>query len=236
MELANDDSFTPLEVMNDNMVNTTSTKVEVFHHVSLQEVMETIMKSPTNSCELDPMPTELIKDNIETISPLIQIIATNSFSESVFPDDLKEALIRTILKKPDLKLVESNYCPVSNMTFLSKSLERQAAKRSMEHVQPMMEPHQSAYHEDHSTETALLRVKTDIMKASDKGKVVCLVLLDFSAAFDTVDDEVLLHRLEQDYSITDTAIKWIHLYLSGRRQRVAIGDLGVDGVTSDLVT
>ena len=71
MELVNDNSLTPLGVMDDNMVNTTFTKLEVFHHVSLQEVIETIMKSPTKSCELDPMPMELIKDNIETISSLI---------------------------------------------------------------------------------------------------------------------------------------------------------------------
>ena len=69
MELANDDSFTPLEVIDDNMLNTTSTKPVVFHHISLQEVIKTIMKSPTKSCNLDPMPIELIKDNIKTISP-----------------------------------------------------------------------------------------------------------------------------------------------------------------------
>ena len=182
------------------------------------------------------MPTELIKDNIKTIPPLIQIIANKSFSEDVFPDDLKEALLRPSLKKTDLKLVDSNYCLVSNLTFLSKSLEGLAAKRISEHVQLIIVPHQSAYHEDHSTETALIRVKTDVMKAIDNGEVVCLVLLDLSAAFDTVGHEVLLHRLEQDDSITDTANKWIHLYLSDRKQRVAVGDLWVDGVTSDPVT
>ena len=111
----------------------------------------------------------------------------------------------------------SNYHPVSNLTFLSKSLKRLAAKRITEHVQLIMETQQSANCEDHSTERALLRVKTDVMKATDKGKVFCLVLLDLSAAFDTVDHEVLLHRLEQHYSITDTAIKWIH----------SVGDLGL---------
>ena len=128
--------------------------------------------------------------------------------------------------------MDLNYYPVSNLRFLSKSLERLAAKRIIEHVQLMIEPHQSANHE----ETALLRVKMYIMKAIDKREVVCLVLLHLSAAFDTVDHEVLLTRLEQDYNITDTAMKWIHLYLSGRRQRVAIVDHRVDGVTSDPVT
>ena len=232
----NDDSFTPLKVMDINIVNITSAKLEVFLHVSLQEVIMTIMKSPTKSCEHDPTPTELIKDNIETISPLIQMIANKSFSEGIFPDDLKEALLRPLLKKPDLELVDLNYHPVLNLTFLSKSLERLAAKRIIEHVQLMMEHHQLAYLEDHSTETLLLRVKMDIMKAIDKGEFVCLVLLDLSATFDNVDHKVLLQRLEQDYSITDTAIKWIHSHLSVRRQRVAIGDLGIDGVTADLVT
>ena len=210
MELANEDSLTPLEVMDDNMVNTTSTKLEVLHRASLQEVINTIMKSPTKSCELDPMPMEQIKDNIKTISPLIQIIANKSFSEGVFPDDLKEALVRPLLQKPDLELVDLNYHPVSNLTFLSKSVERLVVKRIIRHVQPMMEHHQSAYCEDHSTKTALLRVKTDVMKAIDKGEAVCLVLLDLSATLDTIDHKILLHRLEHEYNITDTAIKWIH--------------------------
>ena len=51
MELVNDNSFTALEVLDDNMVNTTSIKLEVFHHLSLQEVIKTIMKSPTKSYE-----------------------------------------------------------------------------------------------------------------------------------------------------------------------------------------
>ena len=80
------------------------------------------------------MPMELIKDNIETILPPIQIIANKSFSEGVFPDDLKEALLRLLLKKPDLELVDLNCCPVSNLTFPSKFLERLAAKRIIEHV------------------------------------------------------------------------------------------------------
>ena len=74
------------------------------------------------------------------------------------------------------------------------------------------------------------------MKAIDKGEVICLVQLDLSAAFNIVDQKILLHRLEHEYSITDTAIKCIHSYLSGRKQRFVAVDLRVDGVTSDTVT
>ena len=69
------------------------------------------MKSPTEGCKFDSMPIELIKDNIKTISALIQIIANRSFSEGVFLDDLKETLLRPLLKKPDLELVDPNYHP-----------------------------------------------------------------------------------------------------------------------------
>ena len=112
MELANEDFFTPPEVLDDNMVNSTSTKLEVLCHASLQDIIATIMKSPTKSCELDPMPMELVEDNIETIYSHIQIIADKSFSEGVYLDDLKEALLRPLLKKPDLELMDPNYHPV----------------------------------------------------------------------------------------------------------------------------
>ena len=73
---------------------------------------------------------------------IIANITSKSFSEGVFPDDLKEALLRPLLKKPDLELVDLNYHLVSNLTFLPKSLERLAAKRIIEHVQLMVKPHQ----------------------------------------------------------------------------------------------
>ena len=58
-----------------------------------------------------------------------------------------------------------------------------------------MEVYQSAYHALHSTETALFKVKTDVIKALESQEVACLILLDLSVAFDTTDDDILLSRL-----------------------------------------
>ena len=69
------------------------------------------------------------------------------------------------------------------------------------------EPLQSAYRMAHSTETALLKVKNDIMTAIANRKGVFLVLLDLSAAFDTVDHNILLDRMEREIGITGTALK-----------------------------
>ena len=87
---------------------------------------------------------------------------------------------------------------------------------------------QSAYRKYHSTETALLRVQYDLLRAVDQHQDAVLILLDFSAAFDTIDHDILLHRLCQSYGITRAALKWFSSYLRGRTQCIDIG-----GVLSD---
>ena len=100
-----------------------------------------------------------------------------------------------------------------------------------------MEEKQSAYRKFHSTETALLKVKTDMIKAMDNQEITCLILLDLLAAFDTIDHTILLNRLETAFRIKDTALKWITCFLTGRTQQVAIGNLDTDfGATSDPAT
>ena len=81
---------------------------------------------------------------------------------------------------------------------------------------------QSAYRAGHSTETALLNVDNDILLNMDHQRVTLLVLLDLSSAFDTVDHEVLLRRLEVTFGITDNALQWFRSYLAGRSQRVLL--------------
>ena len=88
-----------------------------------------------------------------------------------------------------------------------------------------MEPNQSAYRTNHSTGTTLLKVKADILCAMDKQEIVCLVLLDQSAAFDNIDHTILLHRLKTWFSITGTALEWIKSYLTNRNQHVIINHL-----------
>ncbi len=86
-----------------------------------------------------------------------------------------------------------------------------------------MDKFQSAYREGHSTETALLIVQNDILMELDKGKVVMLVLLDLSAAFDTIDHEFLLKRLSRRCDIIGTVLKWFQSYLKERTQTVSVG-------------
>ena len=74
------------------------------------------------------------------------------------------------------------------------------------------EPLQSAYTPNHSTETAVVKVSNDILRALDCRQGVYLVLLDLSAAFDTIDHKVFLRRLQEDYGIEGGVTDWMECY------------------------
>ena len=86
----------------------------------------------------------------------------------------------------------------------------------------LQNPLQSAYKAKHSTETALLKVTTDILNSIDEGNVSVLALLDLSAAFDTIDHNILIKRLKITFGIDGTALEWIKSYLTARTQKVKI--------------
>ena len=113
---------------------------------------------------------------------------------------------------------KNNFRLISNLAFSGKLMEHFVADKIISHLNQhsLMEEKQSAYRKFHSTETALLKVKTDIIKAMDNQEITCLILLDLLAAFDTVDHTILLDRLETTFGIKDTALKWIASFLIGR--------------------
>lgn len=129
------------------------------------------------------------------------------------------------MKKPSLDAESfKNYRPVSNLNFLSKVLEKVVASQLMGHIRRngLQTSFQSAYRDGHSVETALLRVHNDIARAIGARKCVLLVLLDLSAAFDTVDHDILLRRLEK-MGVQGTVLAWLRSYLTGRTQYAQIG-------------
>ena len=132
---------------------------------------------------------------------------------------LKTALIRPLLKKTGLDSdILKNYCPVSNLTFISKVIKKVVSGRLNEHLikHSMFDPLQSAYRDKHSTETALIKVQNDIFISIRRW------LISHFAAFDTIDHDILLPRLCNVYGITGNALDWFRSYLTGRIQRVVI--------------
>ena len=127
------------------------------------------------------------------------------------------AVVPPIIKKPSLDCNEfSNYRPVSNINFISKIILKVVAGQLKHYLaeNKLIETYQSAYVPSKSTETALLKVQSDILNAVDSWEVVFLVMLDLSvAAFDTIDHGILLHCLQNNFVIAGNFLKWIKSYV-----------------------
>jgi hypothetical protein len=196
-----------------------------FQPLTQEQIVKLVKASPTKHCSLDPLPTWLLKDMIDHLSPTITKIVNLSLSTSIFPDDMKQALVTPLLKKTSLdKEILKNYRPVSNLPFLSKLTERAVASQLNDHMtsNDLHVPVQSAYRAQHSTETALLKVLNDLLISVDHGEGVILVLLDLSAAFDTIDHEILINRLAERIGVKDSALSWFKSYLSRRVQSIHV--------------
>ena len=215
-----------------SVVNSNSTPTSLsfrsFHSVSEQEVRKIITSSKPTTCSLDPIPTPLLVEFLDQLLPTITTLINNSLLSGFFPDSFKTAVVKPLLKKSSLDPnVLKNYRPVSNLSFLSKVLEKVILKQLFEYLNThsLLSPNQSAYRPSHSTETALLKVTNDIRTALDKGDITFLTLLDLSAAFDTIDHSLLFHILSHTYGISGTALSWIQSYLTNRSQSVTIINL-----------
>ncbi|KAK2193543.1 hypothetical protein NP493_10g04026 [Ridgeia piscesae] len=197
------------------MPRVVSTHFDVFEPASLSDVKKLALASATKSCELNPLPTSLVKHHIDTLSPLLARIINASLSSTIFPAPMKHAVVVPVLKKGGSDAsVLTNYRPISNITFVAKMTVRFIAQQ----LQHFMEEngiygiYQSAYRVHHSAETALVLIHNDIAQSIDSRRSV---LLDLSAAFDTINHNTLLPRLS-GYGLSADVLAWLTSYLCNR--------------------
>ena len=198
----------------------TEMRLKKFSHVFYTDIKELVATTPNKSCKLDPIPPALLKSNIGVLAPVIADIVNISLGNGKVCQDLKEALLRPLVKgNLDFNLLPS-FRPVLDLFYLSKLIECVVAKQLIRYTKTtnQMEPYQSAYREHFSTETALLRVKSDILEAINKKEIMCLIMLNLSTAFDSLEHSLILTRLKYHFGITDTCLKWYEDYLTGRNQ------------------
>ena len=179
-----------------------------FEPLSEEQVKKFIMDSKTTTCDSDPIPTHLVKENLDILLPIITKMVNLSLQSGVFPEEWKLALIIPLIKKLGLELIFKSYRPVSNLQFVSKVVERAVLQQNSDHMKSScpLPVCSSAYREGHSTESALLKVQSDILRNMELQQVTLLVLIDLSAAFDTVDYSIALSVLERKFGITGVAL------------------------------
>ena len=207
-----------------NPSKTAAVTMETFSQLTECNVRDLVLSSAKKTCMLDPIPTPLVVNCLDVLLPVLTKIINTSIMTGQFVDGWKCALVNPILKKAGLDLLYKNYRPISNLQYVSKLTERAVNNQThghmlQNHIYPVL---QSSYRAGHSTETALLKVMNDIMLGMNSKCVTLLVLLDLSAAFDTVNHEILINRLQNKVGLQGTVLNWFKSYLSNRSQRISI--------------
>ena len=192
--------------------------------VSARKLEKTITSMPPKTCALDIMPTARLKEVLGTILPSLAHIVNKSLDQGAFYTNWKEALVKPLVKKMSLGATMTNYRPVSNLQFVSKIVERVTLDQFTQHCNnnSLLPDYQSAYRKYYSCETSLVKLVNNILWAMEKQLVTVVVILDLSAAFDTVDHDLLLEVLEKQYGIVGTARQWYTSYLKPRSFKVSI--------------
>ena len=179
-----------------------------FALMSTREVTLIINSMKAKLCELDCIPTHILKMLLPKTAPLITKIINASLNVGEFCAKWKTAIVCPLLKKLGLALIFPNYRPVSNLIFISKVVERcmllQLSRQCEEfNLQP---DYQSAYRENYSCKTAVLSISDNILWAMEHQRITSLIAIDLLAAFDTVDHDVLLNILRCKFGIEDKAL------------------------------
>uniref|UniRef100_A0A803SRC4 Reverse transcriptase domain-containing protein n=1 Tax=Anolis carolinensis TaxID=28377 RepID=A0A803SRC4_ANOCA len=200
--------------------------MDSFRLVRPDDVDKFLGATRATTCSLDPCPSWLIKLTRGDLLIWLEKIINSSLEQGIFPSSLKQAVIRPFLKKASLDpSTLNNYRPISNLPFLGKVLERVVASQLQGFLDDtdFLDHSQSGFRPGHSTETALVALVDDLRRELDRGSVSLLVLLDISAAFDTIDHGILLGRLS-GMGLGGTALQWLQSFLEGHSQLVKLGD------------
>ena len=214
----------PSDLVDDFRKNFGGVVMESFMPTTVDELRGIIKETGIKTSSEDVLPGSLFKDIIEDLLPyLCDLVNKSLVTGSV--EGIKDSVITPLLKKsgidPD---VLKNYRPVTNEEYLSKLTEKVVAIQLYKHMSlnNLHSKYQHGYKIFHGTETLLLKLVNDILISFESNYVSILLLIDLSAAFDTVDIDKLLGILENDIGIKGTSLLWFKSFLTGRTQRVKI--------------
>ena len=211
--------------------SSTPSILDSFCPVSIDDIAALLGQMKPSSSPLDVLPTTMFLKVFNCIGPCVANIINRSLLSGCVPRYFKQAIVQPLLKKSNLDAsLPENYRPISKLPFFSKILEKTVEKQLVQTLElhRVFDRFQSGFRKLYSTETALLKVSNDILMAADAGDCSVLVLLDLSAAFDTVDHHILIQRLDHLVGISGTALEWFSSYLTDRSLSVSVGEFVSD--------
>ncbi len=202
----------------------------IIAHISEQDILDIISSLPIKSTGPASIPIKLLKLVADLIViPLCHIINL-SFSTGVFPDVLKVAKVIVLHKGGSTQDV-NNYRPISLLSIFDKIIEKLMHKRLYDFLElhNVLFMNQFGFRQKHSTAHSLIDITEQIKESIDKGKFGCGIFIDLKKAFDTVNHQILLTKLEH-YGVRGPLLKWFESYLTDRKQYVFL-----NGVCSDTL-
>ena len=178
------------------------------------------------------VPIKLLKLARNELSIPFSDICNTSFTEGIFPEIIKVAKVIPSHKKGPTNDV-NNHRPISLLSVFSKILEKLMVVRLTTYLElyEIIYPNQFGFRQGYSTSHSLISITETIKKTLDNNKYGCGVFIDLRKAFDTVNQGILLQKLEH-YGIRDSAYSWFKSYLTNRRQYVHLN--GINSETKNV--
>lgn len=182
------------------------------------------------STGFDNFSVKLVKAIIDDIAPVLVHLINNSFMKGIFPESLKLSSVVPILKKSNYYKLD-NLRPISLLSVFSKILEKVMMIRLNDYLKKsnFFSNKQFGFIKGKSTESALSTVMNHVFSGLNSKLKTTGLFVDFKKAFDMVDHEILLSKLEM-VGIRGVALSWFKSFITGRRQRVKINDTFSDSL------
>ena len=215
-----EDNVNILDFMGDAKINSM-----FLEGVVEQEIID-IVNSCNNktSCDYFGISMALLKKIIACIAKPFTYICNRSFSEGIFPEHMKTAKVIPLFKSGE-KSYFTNYRPASLLPQFSKVLEKLFCSRFTKFIErnEILSDNQYGFRSKHSTSLALIDLVEELTNSIDNKSIAIGIFIDLKKAFDTIDHDLLLKKLEH-YGIRGVAHNWLSSYISNRKQFVSYND------------
>jgi Reverse transcriptase (RNA-dependent DNA polymerase)/Endonuclease-reverse transcriptase len=199
-------------------------KLESFRELTIGELKQIIRQQKNKKATDEGISTEIMKKTFATYGQALLNAINQSLSKGIFPEAWKVSTIIPIQKVQNTKKGEE-YRPINMLPIYEKIIEKVVYKQLKDFVDinSVLCENQSGFRAKHSCETALQMLLTNWKEELDTNKIIVSVFLDFKRAFETIDRQILIQKLEM-YGVTGNVLQWFKSYLSNRLQFTKYND------------
>ena len=206
-----------------------------FDAVSYEEIEKIILElDPGKASGSDMIPAKIIMELKDFLVLPLTCLINKIIMEAAYPDSLKYAIIKPLHKKGDVNSI-NNYRPIALLPIINKIIEKIISNRMQEFLMAkgINDSEQFGYKKKIGTNDAILKFSSQISKSLDMGEIVIVIFMDLTAAFDTLNRDVLIRKLFR-LGIRGQVLSLIKSYFDNRTQAVKVGSATSDVVGNDI--